>query len=162
MVDRINITNTKNKQSIYRELVAQIELLLQKEPDLIANMANVAAALKEAFNFFWIGFYIVRQKELVLGPFQGPLACTRISYRNGVCGKSWEKKETIIVADVNQFPGHISCSAESKSEIVVPGILDGQVRFVLDIDSNRLNEFDKIDADNLRNIVLLIIRHSQV
>ena len=161
MVERLNVPDTKNKQSIYRELFPQILSLLQNEPDLIANMANVAAVLKEAFNFFWIGFYIVREKELVLGPFQGPVACTRIAYRKGVCGKSWEKKDTIIVSDVNQFPGHIACSAESKSEIVIPGIVDGQVKFVLDIDSNRLNEFDDIDANYLWDIVNKIIQQSQ-
>lgn len=160
MVERLNVPDTKNKQSIYRELVPQILSLLQDESDLIANMANVAAVLKEAFNFFWIGFYIVREKELVLGPFQGPVACTRIAYRKGVCGKSWEKKDTIIVTDVNQFPGHIACSAESKSEIVIPGIVDGHVKFVMDIDSNRLNEFDDIDANYLLDIVNTIIRQS--
>jgi len=160
LVERLNVPDTKNKQSIYRELVPQILSLLQDESDLIANMANVAAVLKEAFNFFWIGFYIVREKELVLGPFQGPVACTRIAYRKGVCGKSWEKKDTIIVTDVNQFPGHIACSAESKSEIVIPGIVDGHVKFVMDIDSNRLNEFDDIDANYLLDIVNTIIRQS--
>src|SRR5690606_30963480 len=126
-------TGTKEEQ--YQLLVKQIAALLQGETDSVANMANVAAALKEQFDFWWVGFYIVKGDQLVLGPFQGPVACTRIGYGKGVCGASWQRMETVIVPDVEQFPGHIACSSLSKSEIVVPVLCQGVCTAVLDVDS---------------------------
>jgi L-methionine (R)-S-oxide reductase len=127
------------KQDQYESLLPQIRGLLEGENDLIANLANVCAALKEQFNWLWVGFYLVKENELVLGPFQGPVACTRIRKGKGVCGTSWEKKQTLIVPDVEAFPGHIACSSLSKSEIVVPVIRDNEVVAVLDVDSEELN-----------------------
>jgi len=143
------------KEKIYQLLLPQIQELVKDEPDLTANLANIAAALKQAFGFFWVGFYIVKENELVLGPFQGPVACTRISFGKGVCGTAWKERRTMIVPDVEQFPGHIACSSESKSEIVVPLFENGEVVGVLDIDSDRLNEFDEVDAEYLGKIILL-------
>ena len=140
----------------YQNLIPQIKGLLTGEPDLIANLANVTAALKEQFGWFWIGFYIVKNDELVLGPFQGPVACTRIKKGRGVCGSSWEKADTLIVPDVEKFPGHIACSSLSKSEIVVPMLKDGIVWGVLDIDSDQLDKFDKNDQLYLEQIIALI------
>ncbi|MEI7628916.1 MAG: GAF domain-containing protein [Bacteroidota bacterium] len=140
----------------YQNLIPQIKGLLTGEPDLIANLANVTAALKEQFGWFWIGFYIVKNDELVLGPFQGPVACTRIKKGRGVCGSSWEKADTLIVPDVEKFPGHIACSSLSKSEIVVPMLKDGIVWGVLDIDSDQLDQFDKNDQLYLEQIIALI------
>ncbi len=148
------ITGTKEEQ--YQSLVPQISGLLIGEPDLIANLANVAAALKEQFGWFWVGFYLVKNDELVLGPFQGPVACTRIKKGRGVCGTSWQKEETIIVPDVEAFPGHIACSSLSKSEIVVPLFNNGKVVGVLDVDSAEYNQFDKTDQQFLEKIVALI------
>jgi len=148
------ITGTKEEQ--YQSLVPQISGLLNGEPDLIANLANVAAALKEQFGWFWVGFYLVKNDELVLGPFQGPVACTRIRKGRGVCGTSWQKKETIIVPDVEAFPGHIACSSLSKSEIVVPLFNNGKVVGVLDVDSAEYDQFDKTDQQFLEKIVALI------
>lgn len=145
-----------NKEEQYESLIPQIKGLLDGEPDLIANLANVAGALKEQFNWFWVGFYLVKNNELVLGPFQGPVACTRIKKGKGVCGTSWEKAETLIVADVEKFPGHIACSSLSRSEIVVPIIRNNEVVAVLDVDSAELNQFDKTDQHNLEEIVSLI------
>jgi GAF domain-containing protein len=140
----------------YQNLIPQIKGLLSGEPDLIANLANVTAALKEQFGWFWVGFYIVKKDELVLGPFQGPVACTRIKKGRGVCGSSWAKAETLIVPDVEQFPGHIACSSLSKSEIVIPILKDGIVWGVLDVDSELLNQFDKNDQNYLEQILALI------
>ena len=126
-MEELLIPKSKHKKEVHEALMPQIEALIKSEVDLIANLANTAAVLNEALDFFWVGFYLVKDEELVLGPFQGPLACTRISFGKGVCGTSWQNKETIIVPDVEQFPGHIVCSSESKSEIVVPGIVDGEV-----------------------------------
>lgn len=148
------IKGTKEEQ--YQNLLPQIKALMSVETDLIANMANVCAALKEQFGWFWIGFYLVKSEELVVGPFQGPVACTRISKGKGVCGGAWLHKNTIIVADVNQFPGHIACSSISQSEIVVPVIRSGEVRAVLDIDSEGLGSFDKADQKYLEQLVSLI------
>ena len=145
-----------NKNEQYQNLIPQIKGLLTGEPDLIANLANVTAALKEQFGWFWIGFYIVKNDELVLGPFQGPVACTRIKKGRGVCGSSWEKADTLIVPDVEKFPGHIACSSLSKSEIVVPMLKDGIVWGVLDIDSDQLDQFDKNDQLYLEQIIALI------
>lgn len=141
-----------NKDAIYTSLLPQIKALIQGESDLVANEANIAAALKEAFEFLWVGFYNVANDELVLGPFQGPIACTRIKKGMGVCGTAWEQKETIIVDDVESFPGHIACSSLSKSEIVVPLVKECQVIGVLDIDSDQLSAFDVKDSIYLNQI----------
>lgn len=138
---------------IYLELIPQIEALIASETDLIANLANISAALKEAFGFFWTGFYIVKDHELVLGPFQGPVACTRIQKGKGVCGKAWGDKKTIIVPDVDQFPGHIACSSQSKSEIVIPVCKENVVQLILDIDSDQLDDFSGLDEKYLIQIV---------
>ena len=137
------------KQEQYEQLLPQIRALISGEPNVIANLANITAALKEQFNWLWVGFYLVENDVLVLGPFQGPIACTRIRYEKGVCGTCWAKKETIIVPDVAQFPGHIACSSRSKSEIVIPLIHEGTVWGVLDVDSENLNAFDTTDASYL-------------
>lgn len=150
------IVNEGNKEQQYQTLLPQIESLLAGEPDETANMANVAAALKHTFNFFWVGFYVVKEEMLVLAPFQGPIACTRIRFGRGVCGTAWKEARTLIVADVEQFPGHIACSSESKSEIVVPVIREGKVVAVLDIDSDELNSFDAVDAVYLEKICRLL------
>lgn len=150
-----------NKAEQYQSLIPQIKGLLEGETDLIANLANVAAALKEQFGWLWVGFYIVKsfdgaEDELVIGPFQGPVACTRIKKGRGVCGTSWAEAKTIIVPDVEKFPGHIACSSLSKSEIVVPVIRNNEVGGVLDIDSDELDQFDTIDQRYLGEIVNLI------
>lgn len=145
-----------NKIKRYELLYEQVKALINKDNDDIANMANVAAIIHEAFNFWWTGFYRVIDKELVLGPFQGPIACTRIAYGRGVCGTAWKEKKTIVVEDVHQFPGHIACSSASKSEIVVPIFKDNQVVAVLDIDSEKLATFDNVDKEWLEKIVNLI------
>lgn len=148
------VKGTKEEQ--YSNLLPQIESLLYGESDLVANLANVAAALKEQFGFFWVGFYLVKNDELVLGPFQGPVACTRIKKGRGVCGTSWDLGKTIVVADVEKFPGHIACSSLSRSEIVIPMKKSGEVVGVLDVDSELLNQFDAIDELYLNLIVDLI------
>ena len=145
---------TKKEQ--YEGLMPQLKALLDGEPDLVANMANFVAALKEQFNFFWVGFYLVKQDELVLGPFQGPIACTRIRKGRGVCGTSWQEAKIILVPDVEQFPGHIACSSLSKSEIVLPVIKDDQVIAVLDVDSQELNSFDTTDQLYLEQMIKFI------
>src|SRR6185503_13889008 len=142
-----------NKTEQYKSLIPQITGLLEGETDIIANLATMAAALKEQFGWLWVGFYLVKQNELVVGPFQGPLACTRIKKGKGVCGTSWAEKETIIVPDVNAFPGHIVCSSLSLSEIVVPVIRDEEVVAVLDVDSEKYNEYDETDKKYLEKIV---------
>jgi GAF domain-containing protein len=135
----------ETREEIYLGIIPQIQALIGGETDRVANLANVAAALKEAFGFFWVGFYMVQDTELVLGPFQGPVACTRIKLGRGVCGQAWANAETLLVPDVEAFPGHISCSSLSKSEIVVPLFKNGIVAGVLDVDSNKLNDFDETD-----------------
>lgn len=147
---------TGNKQEQYQSLLPQIKGLLDGETDLVANLANTVAALKEQFGWFWTGFYIVKNNELVLGPFQGPVACTRIRKGKGVCGSSWAEAKTLIVPDVEKFPGHIACSSLSKSEIVVPVIRNGEVIAVLDVDSDQLDQFDATDQYYLEQIVDLI------
>ena len=147
---------TGDKELQYQSLVPQISALLHGEKDIVANMANVCAALKEQFNFFWVGFYIVKEEELVLGPFQGPVACTRIKKGKGVCGASWEQAKILIVPDVDEFPGHIACSSASRSEIVIPISRMGEVIGVLDVDSVKLNDFDHIDSKYLSEILDLI------
>lgn len=144
------------KQEQYDALIPQIEGLLEGETDLVANLANIAAALKEQFNWLWVGFYVVKNDELVLGPFQGPVACTRIKKGRGVCGSSWAQKKALIVPDVEKFPGHIACSSASRSEIVVPFFSNNEVAGVLDVDSKELNEFDTTDQSYLEQIVSLI------
>lgn len=145
------IQGTKEEQ--YQALLPQIKALLEGEPDLIANLANICAALKEQFRWLWVGFYLVKNNELVLGPFQGPVACTRISKGRGVCGAAWQQAETLVVPDVEKFPGHIACSSLSRSEIVVPIIKDNEVTGVLDVDSELLNHFDETDKKYLEEIV---------
>jgi GAF domain-containing protein len=148
--------NRGTKEEQYEALIPQIKALVQGEPDLIANLANICGALKEQFNWFWIGFYLVKGEELVLAPFQGPVACTRIKKGRGVCGTSWQQAATLIVPDVEKFPGHIACSSLSKSEIVVPIIRNEKVVGVLDVDSSELNSFDKTDQKFLEEIIGLI------
>ena len=148
------IRGTKEEQ--YQTLLPQIKGLLEGEPDLVANLANVTAALKEQFNWLWVGFYLVKHNELVLGPFQGPVACTRIKKGRGVCGKSWEDKKTLIVPDVEKFPGHIACSSLSRSEIVIPIFKNNEVTAILDVDSEALDHFDETDKKYLEEIVSLI------
>jgi GAF domain-containing protein len=155
MAEDLNILNG-SKEDQYKNLLPQIKGLLEGEPDLIANLANIAAALKEQFNFFWVGFYLVKDEELVLAPFQGPVACTRIKKGRGVCGTSWEQANTIIVPDVEKFPGHIACSSLSKSEIVLPLFKNAEVVGVLDVDSSSLNSFDETDKIYLEKIIELI------
>src|SRR5678809_164729 len=155
MAEDLLITKgTKEEQ--YESLLPQIKALLEGEPDLVANLANVAGALKEQFNWLWVGFYLVKSDELVLGPFQGPVACTRIRKGKGVCGTSWKNARTIIVPDVEKFPGHIACSSLSRSEIVVPVIRNSKVVGVLDVDSEELEYFDEVDRIYLEKIVGLI------
>jgi len=150
----ITVTGTREEQ--YQSLLSQIEALLSGEKDLIANMANVSAALKAQFDFFWVGFYLVKESELVLGPFQGPIACTRIKKGRGVCGKVWELEEHLIVPDVDSFPGHIACNSLSRSEIVLPLFSKDGVVAVLDIDSDVHNDFDETDAVYLQKIIHFI------
>ena len=152
--DLLIAKGTKEEQ--YESLLPQINALLEGEPDLIANLANITGALKEQFNWLWIGFYLVKNDELVLGPFQGPIACTRIKKGKGVCGASWAKAETLIVPDVEKFPGHIACSSLSRSEIVVPIIRNHIVVGVLDADSVELNHYDATDKKFLEQIIDLI------
>ena len=146
----------ETKQERYEALLPQIKSVVEDEPDLIANMANVAAMLHETFRFWWTGFYRVQGEELVLGPFQGPMACTRIKKGRGVCGTAWAKAETQVVPDVDQFPGHIACSSASRSEIVVPIFRAGEVVAVLDIDSAELDTFDETDRHYLEQIIKML------
>jgi L-methionine (R)-S-oxide reductase len=156
MAEDLKIIDTTDKAEQYQSLVPQIEGLLYGETDLVANLANVAAALKEQFKWFWVGFYLVKNGELILGPFQGPVACTRIAKGKGVCGTSWAEAKTLVVPDVDAFPGHIACSSLSKSEIVVPLFKDGEVWGVLDVDSEELDQFNETDAKYLEQIVKLL------
>ncbi len=156
MAEQILFDRSGDRISRYRELIPQIRSLVTGEPDLIANLSNIAAALKSAMDFFWVGFYIVRNNQLVLGPFQGPVACTRIAEGRGVCGTAMKLKQTLIVADVNNFPGHIACSADSKSEIVLPVLVNEEVVIVLDVDSDQPNYFDKTDEEYLGMIVDIV------
>lgn len=147
-----------SKAEQYRSLLPQLSGLLEGESDFIANMANTCAALKEQFGWLWVGFYLVKGKELVLGPFQGPVACTRIKKGRGVCGTSWQEEKTILVEDVHAFPGHIACSSLSRSEIVIPLLYQGNCIGVLDIDSELLNDFDTTDQQYLEQIVSLVLK----
>ena len=159
MAESLAFSKTADRSVIYKEIAPQIEALIGDESDVIANLANVAAVLKEAFGFFWVGFYIAKDNQLVLGPFQGPLACTRIEFGQGVCGHAYSTASTVIVPNVDEFPGHIACSSASKSEIVVPIMNDdGSVFGVLDVDSDRLDDFSQTDRDGLSNVVSVIER----
>ncbi len=158
MAESLFMPENASKEEKYKTLIPQIAALLQGEPDEVANMANIAAVLKEAFQFFWCGFYVVKNGVLVLAPFQGPLACTRIAYGRGVCGTAWKNRETIIVPDVDQFPGHIACSSLSKSEIVVPVMRNGEVYAVLDVDSDEVNSFDEMDNYYLNKVAELLAK----
>jgi GAF domain-containing protein len=173
MAEQLTISTSLRKEERYQALLPQIESLVMGEPDLVANLSNIAAALKQTFNFFWVGFYLVKSNaipdgppsedvrragapELVLGPFQGPIACTRIAFGAGVCGTSWKERRSILVPDVEEFPGHIACSADSKSEIVLPAFKNGEVYLVLDVDSNRLRDFDETDERYLKRVMQII------
>ena len=157
MAEDLTLLREGTKKEKYESLLPQIEGLLYGEENLVANLANIAAALKEGMDFFWVGFYLVdNEDELVLGPFQGPVACTRIKKGKGVCGTSWEKDETLIVPDVDAFPGHIACASASKSEIVIPLKQNGKVVGVLDVDSDKLDDFDPTDQAYLQRILDLI------
>lgn len=151
------ITSGQTKKEKYVSLLPQIKALTERESSFIANLANTSAALKEIFGFFWVGFYLVEDKQLVLGPFQGPVACTRISFGKGVCGAAWERKEAVLVPDVEQFPGHIACSSLSKSEVVIPLIRNNEVIGVLDVDSDQLNNFDEVDVKFLTELCTWLV-----
>lgn len=157
MAESLAFSKTANRKKIYNEIAPQIAALVAGETDLTANLANIAAALKEAFGFFWVGFYLKKEDQLVLNAFQGTIACTRIDFDKGVCGHAYTTKEIVIVPDVEKFPGHIACSSASKSEIVLP-IFDkaGAVFGVLDVDSDLLNDFSETDAEGLRKIVEIV------
>ena len=159
MAEELIIPAGTDRADIYKVLTPQIHALIEHESDLTANLSNIAAALKQAFGFFWVGFYIAKEGQLVLGPFQGPIACTRIPFHKGVCGASYSRKETIIVPDVEQFPGHIACSSDSKSEIVLPVFhRNGTVAMILDVDSDKLDDFSEADATGLGEILRLLER----
>jgi len=158
MAESLAFSRGADRGKIYEEIVPQIAALVDSEPDLTANLANIAAVLKQAFGFFWVGFYLTKQGQLVLGPFQGPLACTRIDFGKGVCGHAYATRETVLVPNVDEFPGHIACASESRSEIVVPIIKDGEVFGVLDVDSDKLNDFGQLDEAGLRQVVGVIER----
>lgn len=158
MSNSLYIPSDVSKEDVYKTLLPQLEALISDETDLIANLANISAVLKEAFNFFWVGFYVVKGDQLVLGPFQGPLACTRIGFGKGVCGTAWKTGKTQLVPDVDVFPGHIACSSASRSEIVVPVFKDEDVLMVLDVDSEYLNHFDATDQVYLEQLADLIAK----
>jgi len=160
MAESVAFTKTADRETIYSEITPQIEALMAGETDTVANLANVAAVLKEAFGFFWVGFYLKKDGQLVLGPFQGPIACTRINFDQGVCGYAYTTRKTVVVPDVDQFPGHIACSSAARSEIVVPLFaLEGSVFGVLDVDSDALNDFSEVDEKGLEAIADIISRH---
>jgi L-methionine (R)-S-oxide reductase len=156
MAESLIVDHTLTKEEKYKTLLPQIEALVTGETDLIANISNLVAALKQGFGFFWVGVYFNKEGQLVLGPFQGPIACTRIPYHKGVCGASYTQQKTILVPDVEAFPGHIACSSDSKSEIVLPAIKNGEVKLVLDVDSDKLNDFDEVDQKYLEQLMKLV------
>ncbi len=157
MAEELFIDSSLSKKEKYTSLIPMIKGLVEAETSLIANLANTAAVLKEAFHWWWVGFYLVEENQLVLGPFQGPVACTRIAFGKGVCGTAWKEKTTQLVPDVDQFPGHIACSSASRSELVLPLINEeGEVWGVLDIDSEHLNHFDEVDVNCMEEIVGLL------
>ena len=156
MSETLEFTRNASRATIYAEVAPQVEALLAGEPDPVANMANIAAVLREAFGFFWVGFYVSKDGQLVLGPFQGPVACTRIDFDKGVCGHAYTSRETVIVPNVDEFPGHIACASASRSEIVIPVFgRNGEVFGVLDVDSNDLDDFSEVDSKGLGDIVRL-------
>jgi len=159
MAEELQLTPGITREQRYKELFPQIKAVISEEQDLIANMANVSAMLKTALPFFWVGFYRNIQGELVLGPFQGPLACTRIAFGKGVCGKAAETKEIVTVPNVHAFPGHIACSSETNSEIVLPLVYQGETQLVLDVDSTRYDDFSALDASELSKIIDLLLLH---
>ncbi|MDG1278212.1 MAG: GAF domain-containing protein [Algoriphagus sp.] len=156
MSENLYIPAEASKSEKYEAILPQIEALISGEPDLYANLANISSALKEAFGFFWVGFYLVKGSQLVLGPFQGPIACTRINPGKGVCGTAWMEKKTQLVPDVELFPGHIACSAASKSEIVIPVFKEEEVVMVLDVDSDILDDFDAEDQKYLERLIRIL------
>src|SRR5687768_4946200 len=156
MAEELIISTSTDKKERYRTLIPQIDSLVAGEKDIIANLSNIAAALKQTMNFYWVGFYLVKENELVLGPFQGPIACTRIALGKGVCGTSWKEQRVILVPNVDEFPGHIACSSDSKSEIVLPAFHNGKVSFVLDVDSDSLNDFDEVDEIWLSKLIRVV------
>jgi len=156
MSENLIISVSAGKKDRYEVLIPQIASLIEGEKDVIANLSNIAAALRQTMGFFWVGFYLVKDNQLVLGPFQGPIACTRINFGKGVCGTSWKEKKTILVPDVEQFPGHIACSSDSKSEIVLPALKNNEVALVLDVDSDKLDDFDEVDAQYLGQLMHII------
>lgn len=158
MAEELFVDASADKSARYRALLPQIEALVQGENDLIANLSNITAALRQTFGFFWVGFYLVKDRQLVLGPFQGPIACTRIDFGKGVCGTAWKRKAVIVVPDVDKFPGHIACSSLSKSEIVLPVLKQDEVAMILDVDSDRPDDFDGADEEGLGKIVQVIER----
>ena len=158
MAEELVVSTSADKGEKYQTLLPQIEGLISGEGDLIANLSNIAAALKQTMDFFWVGFYLVKENQLVLGPFQGPIACTRIEFGRGVCGYAWKEKKTVIVPNVEEFPGHIACSSASQSEIVLPAFKNGDVALVLDVDSDKLNDFDARDKEGLEKLMRIIER----
>ncbi len=156
MAEELLISASSDKQTKYDTLIPQLEALVAGEPDLIANLSNISAALRQTFGFFWVGFYIVKGGQLVLGPFQGPIACTRITFGKGVCGTAWKNREPVLVPDVDKFPGHIACNSGARSEVVLPAFKDGEVFLILDIDSDRLNDFDDRDVAGLGQVMQII------
>lgn len=159
MAENIQFTAQADREQRYREILPQIEALISGESDLIANLANICAVLRETFDFFWVGFYLVKGEELVLGPFQGPLACTRIQLGKGVCGTAWQTQKSQLVPDVDAFPGHIACSSASRSEVVVPVQNEGRVLMVLDVDSDKLDDFDETDVTYLEQLAQMIVKN---
>jgi L-methionine (R)-S-oxide reductase len=156
MAEELIIHPSSDKQERYQSLIPQLQALVEGETDLTANLSNLAAALKQAMNFFWVGFYLVKENQLVLGPFQGPIACTRINFGKGVCGTAWKEKKVMLVPNVDEFPGHIACSSASRSEIVLPAFKNGEVALVLDVDSDKLNDFDATDEKALEQVMRII------
>jgi len=156
MAENLVLSVSTEKKDRYEVLVPQIAALVEGEKDVIANLSNVVAALRQTMGFFWVGFYLVKDNQLVLGPFQGPIACTRINFGKGVCGTSWKEKRTILVPDVEEFPGHIACSSDSKSEVVLPAFKDEEVTLVLDVDSDKLNDFDEVDVVYLEKVMRIV------
>lgn len=156
MAEELIISVSTDKEQRYKTLLPQIKSLVEGEPDLIANLSNIAGALKQTMDFFWVGFYLVKNSQLVLGPYQGPIACTRIDFGKGVCGAAWKEKRTLLIPDVEKFPGHIACNSASKSEIVLPAFKNQSVFLVLDVDSDNLNDFDSIDQNALEEIMRII------
>jgi L-methionine (R)-S-oxide reductase len=163
MAEQLIVDTSADRATKYKQLMPQLEALTTSESDVVANLSNMAAALRQAMGFFWVGFYIVKRdtmpaarQELVLGPFQGPIACTRIAFGKGVCGTCWKEKRVIVVPNVEEFPGHIACSSDSKSEIVLPAFKNNEVALVLDVDSDKLNDFDSTDEVYLGQVMRII------